>query len=100
MDPVSLSSLGAVGVGYVVKFLFDRASAALDRQAQRNAAEATLPPTASGAPHNSAKPGGTGQAADAVEAERELADAMRVLQAPGRRPIDEPTTERVDLKTT
>lgn len=80
MDPVSLSSLGAVGVGYAVKFLFDRASAVLDRRAQRNAAEAALPPTTSGTPHNSTKPGGTGQAADAVEAERELADAMRVLQ--------------------
>lgn len=43
MDPLSLSSLGAVGLGYAVKFLFDRASAALDRRAQRRTAGALTP---------------------------------------------------------
>ena len=33
MDPLSLSALGAVGLSHAFKFLFDRASATLDRRA-------------------------------------------------------------------
>ena len=38
MDPLLLS-LGSAGLGHAVKFLFDRASAALDRRAAKQAAE-------------------------------------------------------------
>ncbi|MEV6610967.1 hypothetical protein [Kutzneria sp. NPDC051319] len=87
MDPFSLSALGAVGLGYAVKLLFDRANAALDRRAQRRAAVGSASEDAS----TTATVGGTAVAegshnlaagadvADKDAAEKEVISAMRVL---------------------
>lgn len=69
MDPLSLSSLGAAGLGYAVKFLFDRASAALDRRAQRRSADASAPEDSS-----------TAEPEDKDAAANEVLGAMRVLE--------------------
>ncbi|MEV0082887.1 hypothetical protein [Saccharopolyspora sp. NPDC050642] len=96
MDPLSLSSLGAVGLGYAIKFLFDRGNAALDRRAERRAVSDTSPTSSSVGDYEAIK--GTGSAVERIptdviapargvvgdaraeEAERELTSAMRVLE--------------------
>ncbi|GAB3453778.1 hypothetical protein [Actinophytocola sediminis] len=96
MDPLSLSSLGAVGLGYAVKFLFDRASAALDRRAQRRTADAQTPADNSSAESGAGVVTGSSIAsshdassahetvdkdvADRDAAENEVIGALRVLE--------------------
>ncbi|EWM12050.1 hypothetical protein [Kutzneria sp. 744] len=88
MDPLSLSALGATGLGYTVKFLFDRASAALDRRAQRRTAAETGSSNDSiseaatdlAAPEGAHKPAAGVETVDKDAAEREVIGAMGVLE--------------------
>ena len=88
MDPFSLSALGAVGLGYAVKFLFDRANAALDRRAQRRAAvvsESTEASTTATVGDAAVAEGAhnlevSRDVADKDAAEKEVISAMQVLE--------------------
>ncbi|UUV32980.1 hypothetical protein NQK81_05875 [Amycolatopsis roodepoortensis] len=87
MDPLSLTSLGAVGLGYAVKFLFDRGNAALDRRAQRRSADASVStsgpvtePTRNTVQDSGQRDVVETDNRDKAAAEAEVAGAMRVLE--------------------